>query len=128
MDSIRFLCIFSTVNLMFLKRAVSPLFGIFPRRAVTNPPIVACCVSSNSIPNISIQSCIARLCRDSIPDGRRQLVHKLVDEDIGSQVGSAQYYELEDLTLLGICEKSSSGWSLKPELRERIAAMFSHFD
>jgi len=68
--------------------------------------------------NWNVAACIARLCRDSIPYNRRQLLLKLMEED--SIASNISQFELDDMKLLGICEKGGEGYSLKPELKQRL--------
>lgn len=67
---------------------------------------------------------LARLCHDSIPEGRRKVVENLLKQDVHSK---EQHYELEDLVVLSVCEKRSSGYCIKAELRDRIQFLFSQF-
>jgi predicted DNA-binding protein YlxM (UPF0122 family) len=69
--------------------------------------------------------CIARLSRDSIPIARRELLLKLVE---GNVVSNIDQYELEDMKLLGICSKTTVGYNLKPELADRILVLLSYWD
>ena len=72
-----------------------------------------------------IAPCIARLCRDSIPYDRRQLLSKLMEE--GNVKSNISQFELEDMKLLGICEQNSEGYNLKPELKQRLFIPISYW-
>ncbi len=72
-----------------------------------------------------IDFCIARLCQDSIPYERRELIDRLLNGSVTSNAN--WHYSLEDLRLLGICEESNSNYWLKPELRDRISLLFSQW-
>lgn len=82
------------------------------------------------IPDVSnIELYIARLCQDSIPYDRRELIGELLKEGtVTANAGGALYFNLEDLRLLGVCEKVDSGYSLKPELQGRIGMLFGQWD
>ena len=69
-------------------------------------------------------SFIARLCGDCIPYDRREAIDKILKN---GSVGfdEARQYTLEDLRLLGVCEKVGSRYYMKPELEERIALLCS---
>lgn len=82
------------------------------------------------IPDVNnIELYIARLCQDSIPYDRRELIGELLGKGtVTANDGGALYFSLEDLRLLGICEKVNSGYSLKPELRGRIGLLFGQWE
>lgn len=82
------------------------------------------------IPDVNnIELYIARLCQDSIPYDRRELIGELLrEETVTANAGGALYSNLEDLRLLGVCEKVDSGYSIKPELRARIGLLFGQWD
>ena len=82
------------------------------------------------IPDImNIERYIARLSQDSIPYDRRELISNLLKEGaVTAKAGGAMYFDLEDLRLLGVCEKDASGYSLKPELRGRIDILFGQWE
>jgi len=66
---------------------------------------------------------LARLCVDSIPQSRRMTVKNL----LGSDGFSPEQYDLEDMQLLGICNKPNGKYSLKSELGNRINHFVAHW-
>lgn len=82
------------------------------------------------IPDVrNIELYIARLCQDSIPYDRRELIGELLRKGtVTANDGGALYFNLDDLRLLGVCEKVDSGYSLKPELRGRISLLFGQWE
>jgi hypothetical protein len=82
------------------------------------------------IPDVrNIELYIARLCEDSIPYDRRELIGELLREGtVTANTGGALYFNLEDLRLLGVCEKVDAGYSLKPELVGRIGLLFGQWE
>ena len=82
------------------------------------------------IPDVmNIELYIARLCQDSIPYDRRELIDELLREGtVTANTGGAMYFDLEDLRLLGVCQKVDSGYTLKPELRGRIGLLFGQWE
>lgn len=57
---------------------------------------------------------LMRLCLDSIPYSRIEMLSELVEGEVRSS--NRNWYELDDLRLLGVCDSAGDGYSLKPDL------------
>ncbi|MBA7631171.1 hypothetical protein ES703_38699 [subsurface metagenome] len=62
-----------------------------------------------------VVSYLARLCQDSIPYGRIELLSELVKGEVTTT--NRNWYDFDDLRLLGICDKTEKGYSLKPNMK-----------
>jgi len=67
---------------------------------------------------------LIRLCLDSIPYSRIELLSELVKGAV--QTTDRNWFELDDLRLLGICDKSEVGYSLKPDLLSAVRILLAY--
>lgn len=58
---------------------------------------------------------LATLCLDSIPYGRIELLSELAKGEV--KTTNRNWYDFDDLRLLGICDKTGDGYSLKPNMK-----------
>lgn len=66
---------------------------------------------------------LVRLCLDSIPYSRIELLSELVRGEVSSTHKS--YYDLDDLKLLGICDQTENGYSLKQDIKWLVEALLA---
>jgi hypothetical protein len=66
---------------------------------------------------------LIRLCLDSIPYSRIELLAELVKGEISTN--NRNWFDFDDLRLLGVCDKTESGYSLKPDMKLVIKIMLT---
>jgi len=58
---------------------------------------------------------LIRLCLDSIPHSRIEILSELVNDEVST--ANRNWYDFDDLRLLGICDKTERGYRLKSDLK-----------
>jgi len=66
---------------------------------------------------------LLRLCLDSIPYGRIELLSELVKGEVKT-TQHRNWFDLDDLRLIGVCDKKGDGYVLKPNIKG-IAALLA---
>jgi hypothetical protein len=72
----------------------------------------------------NISPYLIRLCLDSIPYGRIELLSELVKGEVSTT--NKNWYEFDDLRLLGICDKAGEGYCLKPDIKDIVRILLSY--
>ena len=67
---------------------------------------------------------LIRLCLDSIPYGRIELLSELAKGEVPTT--HRNWYDLDDLRLLGICEKMGDGYCLKSDMKDMVRILLSY--
>jgi hypothetical protein len=66
---------------------------------------------------------LARLCLDSIPYGRIELLSELVKGEV--KTTDRNWFDFDDLRLLGICDKTEGGYCLKPDIKMMVKILLT---
>ena len=66
---------------------------------------------------------LVRLCLDSIPYSRIELLSQLVKGEV--RTTRKNWYELDDLRLLGVCDYTENGYSLKPDIKWLVEVLLA---
>jgi len=67
---------------------------------------------------------LVRLCLDSIPYSRIELLPELLKGKVSTT--HRNWYDFDDLRLLGICDQTENGYSLKPDIESLVALLLSY--
>ncbi len=73
------------------------------------------------IPNVTPY--LIRLCLDSIPYGRIELLSELVKGEV--KTTNRNWFDFDDLRLLDICDKTEGGYCLKPDMKWSVEILLA---
>lgn len=66
---------------------------------------------------------LIRLCLDSIPYSRIELLSELAKGEV--KTTNRNWFELDDMRLLSICDKTENGYSLKPDMKWSVKILLA---